>query len=253
MARTTLITGGASGIGRLHAIRLAAAGEKVAILDRNAAALAELAAEHPGLTPFPCDVTDHAALADIVGKVEAEIGPIEQLIVCAAIMPGGKLLETPAERIIQVMQVNYGGTVNITSLVLPLMLARGRGDVVIYGSTAGIVPIDRFGAYGATKAALNHYVKVLFSENRGRGLRFQLVCPPAVDTPLMDQVQEGGPNMLKHGQNWLSQMVTPEVVVDSVDRAFRSGREINYPGRGKLIELAYRAFPKLIQGISNRG
>ncbi|MGY6710453.1 MAG: SDR family NAD(P)-dependent oxidoreductase [Rhizobiaceae bacterium] len=253
MTGTTLITGGASGIGRLHAIRIAESGARVAVLDRNENALSELAGSQAGLVPFACDVTDHGQLVDIVARVEGEIGPIERLIVCAAIMPSGALLDTPADKINQIMQVNYGGTVNITSIVLPLMLARGRGDVVIYGSTAGIIPIDRFGAYGATKAALNHYARVLMSENRGKGLRFQLVCPPAVDTPLIAQALEGGPGLLQPGRNWLSQMVSPEEVVDSVDRAFRQGREINYPGRGKLIELAYRAFPRLIQSVSNRG
>ena len=253
MAGPTLITGGASGIGRLHAIRLAAAGERVAVLDRNMNALNELAAQHARLVPFGCDVTDYDRLAEIVAEVERDTGPIERLIVCAAIMPGGALLESPAAKIRQVMEINYGGTVNITSIVVPLMLGRGRGDVVIYGSTAGIVPIDRFGAYGATKAAVNHYARVLMSENRGKGVRFQLVCPPAVDTPLLEQVQDGGPELLKPGHDWLAQIVTPEAVVDSVDRAFRKGREINYPGRGKLIELAYRAFPNLIRMMSNRG
>ncbi len=46
-------------------------------------------------------------------------------------------------------------------------------------------------------------------------------------------------------------MVTPEVVVDSVERALESGREVNYPGRGKLIELAYRAFPSIVRRVSN--
>ena len=253
MTGATLITGGASGIGRLHAIRLAGAGERVAVIDRNEVALTELAVHQEGVVPFVCDVTDYELLAETIARIEREIGPIERLIVCAAIMPGGALVETPPARINEIMEINYGGTVNAVGLVLPLMLARGRGDVVIYGSTAGLVPIDRFGAYGATKAASNHYAKVLMSENRGRGLRFQLVCPPAVDTPLIAQAQEGGPAILKPGRERLAQMISPGEVVDSVERAFRSGREINYPGRGKLIELAYRAFPGLIRFVSNRG
>jgi short-subunit dehydrogenase len=97
---------------------------------------------------------------------------------------------------------------------------------------------------------VNHYARVL-SEIRGKGIRFQLVCPPAVDTPLIAQAASDGPEFLKTGRKSVSQMVTPEVVVDSVERAFASGREINYPGRGKLIELAHRAFLKLVQRVSN--
>ena len=253
MTGTALITGGASGIGRLHALRLAARGVPVAILDLNREALDAVAGEHENIRPFACDVTDEAVLAETVARIEAEMGEIGCLIVCAAIMPGGDLLSGPPSRINKAMQVNYGGMVNTVNEVVGRMLARGRGDVIIYGSTAGIVPIDRFGAYGATKAAVNHYAKVLISENRNKGLRFQLVCPPAVDTPLLSQQAADGPGLLKEGKNSLSQMITPEEVVTSVERALEAGREIHYPGRGKLIELAYRAFPKLIQRVSNGG
>lgn len=251
MTGVTLITGGASGIGRLHALRSAQKGMDVAIVDLNTEGLSEVSGQSDRIRPFSCDVTDHAALEATVAEIEQTIGPVTCLIVCAAIMPGGELSKTDPAKINKVMQINYGGMVNATSIVLRRMLPRRKGDVVIYGSTAGIVPIDRFGAYGATKAAVNHYVKVLISENRNTGIRFQLVCPPAVDTPLISQVAEDGPDFLRHGRTSISQMVTPEAVVESVERALRDGREINYPGRGKLIELAYRAFPGIVRRVSN--
>ena len=250
MTGVTLITGGASGIGRLHARRIAARGSKVAIVDLNEEGLADVSGQHSSISAFSCDVTDHAAFEKVVSDIEQCLGEISCLIVCAAIMPGGELAKTDPAKTIRIMQINYGGMVNATSIALSRMLPRARGDIIIYGSTAGIVPINRFGAYGATKAAVNHYAKVLISENRGKGIRFQLVCPPAVDTPLIDQATNG-PDFLKNGRKSISQMVTPEVVVESVERALASGREINYPGRGKLIELAYRAFPKLVQRVSN--
>lgn len=251
MTGVTLITGGASGIGRLHALRIAQRGQPVAIVDLNDDGLTAVSAESEHIRPFSCDVTDYAALEKTVDQIERDLGTIECLIVCAAIMPGGELVGVKAAQIMKIMQINYGGMVNITSIVVPRMLERAKGDVIIYGSTAGIVPINRFGAYGATKAAVNHYAKVLISENRDKGLRFQLVCPPAVDTPLISQASDG-PDFLKKGQTAISQMVSPEVVVESVERALEEGVEINYPGRGKLIELAYRASPKLVQKISNQ-
>ncbi|NTF09024.1 SDR family oxidoreductase [Agrobacterium rubi] len=251
MTGVTLITGGASGIGRLHALRLAEKGKTVAIVDLNEDGLSEVSGQHSGIKAFSCDVTDHDALAQTVADIEQTLGEIESLIVCAAIMPGGELAKTDPAKIVKVMQINYGGMVNATSIVLAKMLPRARGDIIIYGSTAGIVPIDRFGAYGATKAAVNHYAKVLISENRNKGIRFQLVCPPAVDTPLISQVASDGPGILRNGRTAISQMVTPEVVVESVERALEAGREVNYPGRGKLIELAYRAFPSIVRRVSN--
>ncbi len=251
MSGVTLITGGASGIGRLHALRAAESGKTVAIIDLNDEGLAEVSGEHQGINAFKCDVTDHAALEAVVEDIERKLGEIDCLIVCAAIMPGGELGQMDPGKIIKAMQINYGGVVNTTTILLSRMLPRGRGDVIIYGSTAGIVPINRFGAYGATKAAVNHYARVLISENRNKGLRFQLVCPPAVDTPLISQVSSDGPDFLKNGRTSISQMVTPEAVVQSVEKALTAGKEINYPGRGKLIELAYRAFPGIVQRVSN--
>jgi NADP-dependent 3-hydroxy acid dehydrogenase YdfG len=252
MAGVTLITGGASGIGRLHAVRIAQRGGSVAIIDLNEDGLKSVSNESQNITAFSCDVTDYAALETTIEQIEQELGEIDCLIVCAAIMPGGELARTEAAKIIKVMQINYGGMVNVTSVILPRMLSRKKGDVIIYGSTAGIVPINCFGAYGATKAAVNHYAKVLMSENRDKGIRFQLVCPPAVDTPLISQVQTDGPKFLKEGNTAVSQMVTPEAVVESVEKALEAGQEINYPGRGKLIELAYRLSPSLTQTVSNK-
>jgi short-subunit dehydrogenase len=251
MAGVTLITGGASGIGRLHALRAAEKGNAVAIIDLNDKGLDEVSGEHPLINAFRCDVTDYEALENIVSDIEETMGELECLIACAAIMPGGELAKTDPAKIIRIMQINYGGLVNATSVALSRMLPRARGDIIMYGSTAGIIPINRFGAYGATKAAVNHYARVLMSENRNKGVRFQLVCPPAVDTPLLSQVASDGPDFLKNGRTSISQMVTPDVVVQSVERALEAGREINYPGRGKLIELAYRAFPGLVQRVSN--
>lgn len=251
MTGVTLITGGASGIGRLHALRAAEKGKTVAILDLNDQGLAEVSGKHASIHPFRCDVTDHAALKQLVSDIEQRLGEVDCLIVCAAIMPGGELAKVDPAKTVKAMEINYGGMVNTTSILLDRMLPRGRGDIVIYGSTAGIIPIDRFGAYGATKAAVNHYAKVLISENRNKGIRFQLVCPPAVDTPLISQADEGGPDFLRTGRTSISQMVTPDVVVESVEHALEAGREINYPGRGKLIELAYRAFPGITRRISN--
>ncbi|TWD58256.1 short-subunit dehydrogenase [Agrobacterium vitis] len=251
MTGVTLITGGASGIGRLHALRLAEKGKTVAIVDLNEDGLKAVSTENALIRAYSCDVTDFSALANTVAQIERDLGDIDGLIVCAAIMPGGELAKTDAAKINKIMQINYGGMVNITSIIVPKLLQRAHGDVIIYGSTAGIVPINRFGAYGATKAAVNHYAKVLISENRGKGLRFQLVCPPAVDTPLIAQASDG-PDFLKKGRTAISQMVTPEEVVNSVEQALEAGKEINYPGRGKLIEISYRLFPKLIQTVSNK-
>lgn len=83
--KTALITGGASGMGRLQALQMAKAGTKVAILDMNKKGLDEIAAFSPNIVPFKGNVANLAQVQEIVGTIEMEIVEIERLINCAAI------------------------------------------------------------------------------------------------------------------------------------------------------------------------
>jgi NAD(P)-dependent dehydrogenase (short-subunit alcohol dehydrogenase family) len=250
--KTALITGGASGLGRLHAIHLAEGGAKVAILDVNEKGMEETIAFSPNIIPFTCDVTNLKQVQEIVDTIEKEIGKIERLIHCAAIMPGGLLMDAEAESINNVMFINYGGMINVCQTVVPRMLARNRGDVILYGSTAGLVPVSRFGAYGASKAATNLYARVLMRENKKSSVRFQLVCPPAVDTPLIDQAKENGPRFLKEAQKTHRNIISPETVVHSVEKCLEKGKKINYPGQAKWINLLHGIFPSLLDNMAQR-
>ena len=248
--KTALITGGASGLGRLHAIQLAEAGAQIAILDVNDKGMEETKAFSPHIIPFMCDVTNLEQVQEIVNAIEKEMGEIDRLIHCAAIMPGGLLMDATAEALNKVMFINYGGMINVIQTIVPRMLARNKGDVIIYGSTAGLVPVSRFGAYGATKAATNLYARVLMRENRKSSIRFQLVCPPAVDTPLINQAKDHGPLFLKEAQKKQRNIISPEFVVHSVELCLEKGRKINYPGQAKWINLLHGIVPSLLDRIA---
>ena len=250
--KVALITGGASGIGRVHAMQLAGQGSQVAIVDIDQKGLEECAYGRDNIIAFECDVRNLADVQKLVAKVEGEIGAIDRMIHCAAIMPGGLLNETPAEQVSEIMTTNYTGMVNVSQTVLPCMLKRNAGDFIVYGSVAGIVVTNRFGAYGATKAATNFYMKVLMHENRNTNIRFLLVCPPAVDTPLINQAREKGPLFLKDIQVTRKNLVSPELVVDSVEKCLEKGIEINYPGPAKLIRILHPVFPNLVTRIVNK-
>ncbi|MDF2932780.1 MAG: hypothetical protein K0R36_2111 [Chryseobacterium sp.] len=243
------ITGGASGIGRIHTLQLAGKGAKVAILDLNEQMLKETAALSPNIIPFQCDVTDLKMVEEVVAKVESEIGVIDRLINCAAIMPGGLLRSLSADAINKVMLINYCGMINVCQTIIPKMLERNSGDVIIYGSTAGIAPAARFGGYGATKAANNFYTKVLIEENKQSKVRILLVCPPAVDTPLMNQAKDG-PAILQNPKIKRFIMIKPEEVVKSAERCLEKGKKICYPGVAKYIDFFYRFFPGLTSRMS---
>lgn len=226
--KTALISGGASGLGRLHALRLADEGYAVAILDINDEGLSETARHSTYIHPIPCDVTDLEHVRAVTASVIATHGPIDRLVNCAAIMPGGPLLGNPAELVNQVMQVNYVGMVNVCQTVIPAMVSRNQGEVILYGSSAGLMPMARFGAYGASKAANNFYGKLLIKENTSR-VRMTLVYPPSVNTPLLDQAADGPPILNSpFGRKFLT--VEPGMVVEAAERSVRRGRKICYPG-----------------------
>jgi short-subunit dehydrogenase len=137
------------------------------------------------------------------------------------------------------MDINYFGMVHVCQTVLPAMVARNAGEVILYGSTAGMVPMQRFGAYGTSKAANNFYARVLIAENRSK-VRMTLVFPPAVNTPLLDQASEGPPILhTRFGRRFLT--IEPDRVVRAAERSVRRGQKYCYPGfLARLISVAQR-------------
>jgi NAD(P)-dependent dehydrogenase (short-subunit alcohol dehydrogenase family) len=239
--RVALVTGGASGMGRLSARRLAGDGAKVAIVDVNEAGLAETARGQEGIRAYPADVTDQRAVSALVARVEEELGPIDRVMNAAAIMPTGRLLEQDADLIRRIMEINYVGTVNVCQSVLPRMLARRRGDLVNFASVAGWMPALHFGAYNASKFAVVAYTEVLAHESRDQGVRFACVCPPPVATPLLDQAKSK-PRILEQ-----LPPIAPEMVLDAIERDLDAGRLMVFPDRNARFTVWLRRLaPSLV-------
>ncbi|SHI30459.1 3-oxoacyl-[acyl-carrier protein] reductase [Mesonia phycicola] len=240
--KVVIISGGASGIGQLHAIKLATEeGAIVAILDVNKEGLEKTASRSKNIHPYYCDVTDIKLVREVISKVIANLGTIDRLFNCAAIMPAGLLKDLTAEHINKLMLINYTGMVNICQTVIPDMLKRNCGDVIIYGSTAGMLVTPKFGAYGATKSANNFYTKVLIEENKKSKVRILLVCPPAVDTPLLKQAEQTDQPDIFNTSFFKKYMTSsPEDVVKTVEKSIKRGKKICYPGSAKITSLLSR-------------
>lgn len=249
--KVALVTGGASGMGRTMALRLARQGAKVAIADLNEQALQDTAAQSPQLRPYRCDVTDEAPVNELVARVESELGPIDRLAHAAGIMPGDTILGMPAQKITAVMKVNYFGTVFVTKAVLPRMLERGSGDLIVFGSITGYSFSTSFAAYCASKAAVNAYTEVLIHEHRNRGLRILLVCPPAVDTPLINQAIDTGPQALRDAVR-KKKIATPDFIIDRIEDALEKGRSVILPGEARVAYALRRLSPTLMWKLANK-
>lgn len=237
------ITGGGSGMGQLAARNLAAKGAKVAALDVNLAGLSETATGFDNILTLQVDVTDPADVEQAVKRVEQDLGPIDRVYNAAAIFPTGRLLDQDTSTILRIMDINYGGVVNVAKLTLPRMLERGSGDFINFASLAGWLPILYLGAYNASKFAVVAFSEVLYHENRNRGVRFACVCPPPVATPLLKQAEETVWPKVFDGVDVLE----PQLVLDAIDTALDRDELWVFPGRGtKLGWRMRRWFPNLI-------
>ena len=145
----------------------------------------------------------------------------------------------------RLFRINYFGTTYMIRAVLPAMMARGEGRIVAFGSIAGIALVPKMGAYCATKAAVNAYVEVLQNEIRGSGVRAHLICPPAVNTPLVDQtIETDTPGSIIQAKK-SGRLADPEKMIDAIEKGIRKNKDIIYPPGAKLLYIWRALLPKL--------
>jgi NAD(P)-dependent dehydrogenase (short-subunit alcohol dehydrogenase family) len=227
--RVALVTGGASGMGRIYARRMADGGAQVAILDVNETGLHETREGRINVHPFVADVTDAARIAEVVAAIERGHGPLDRVVHAAAIMPASPLLADDPERVKRLMRINYEGTVNVVYATLPAMVARGQGDLIVFSSVAAHALTPNLGAYCASKAAVNALIEVLIRENAGAGVRIHLTCPPMVNTPLLQQAFDTTPpRSLQKGLD-RNLAADPAEVVAAIEKAIEKGQAISFP------------------------
>ena len=172
------ITGVSSGFGRALATEALAAGHSVVGTLRNEAARAEFDALSPGRSfGVLLDVTDTAAAAPTVGKVEAEIGPIDVLVNNAGYGHEGTVEESPLEDMRRQFEVNVFGAVAMIQAVLPFMRRRRRGHIVNITSMGGIITLPGIAFYNGSKFALEGISEALGKEVKGLGIAVTAVEP----------------------------------------------------------------------------
>ena len=188
-ARSVLITGASSGIGRGLALSYAAPGVRLALVGRNAARLAETAAlcEARGASVVcgQIDVQDRGALEIWIRAIDDEC-PIDLAIASAGVPGGrsfGRVLEDP-DRARAIIATNLVGTMNTLDPVAELMLMRGRGTIAVLGSFSALRGFPFCPAYGASKAAVHAYAEALRAALGGYGIKVSIIAPGFVDTPL---------------------------------------------------------------------
>ena len=184
-----VVTGAASGLGRATARRLANEGATVAVVDLNAAAGEEAAAEirSAGGTArfYSVDVTKWTSVEPTIAAVNADFGTPSVLVNCAAI---GKFVRSELEsqeNWDRIIGVNLTGTFLMCRGVLPGMLATGRGSIVNVSSNAGVFGQPYSAAYCASKGGVINLTRALAVEYRARGVRVNAIAPGGMKTPML--------------------------------------------------------------------
>ncbi len=249
--KVALITGAGSGMGQVAAKRLVARGVKVVGVDLNDKGLEATKSGRPNFFPVVCDVTDEDAIEKLVAETWDKHGPIDRLMHCAALMPSSVLIEHDPKGVRKLMRVNYDGTVNMAYSVLPRMNARGKGEAIFFGSVAGYVLSPHFGAYCASKAAVNAFVEMLIRENKHSDVHIMLVCPPQVNTPLLEQTTSK-PKTLELAKEQ-GMLRTPDFIIDEIEAASQKRKSYVFPGiETKIMVRARRFAPNLLWNVIQR-
>lgn len=186
-----LVTGGGRGLGRAIALALARAGAAVTITARSSGdlegTLAELRAIHDRVVAIRCDVTDRAAVEDMVAETEARLGPIDFLVNNAGTADViGPIWETDPDAWWREVEVNLRGPMLCARAVLPGMIARRRGRIVNMASGIGLRPFPYNSAYSCSKAALVRLTDSLHQATAPHGVMVFATSPARVRTSMVD-------------------------------------------------------------------
>ena len=243
--RTALVTGGASGIGKATAIRLAEEGASVIVADIDTEGARIVAKEVEGFH-VTLDVTDDAAVHAAIAIGEETAGPIDVLVNNAG---GGRFSTFAASDAMtwdRELAVNLRGTLSCTHAVLPGMCRRRSGSIVNVASAAGLVGVFGGATYSAAKGGVIAFTKAIAREGAAFGVRCNSVAPGPVDTPLLEEMaEEAGAAGAKVRQAMIDatlvgRLARPEEIAASIaflasdDASFVTGHTLSVSGGAAL-------------------
>ena len=185
------ITGAASGLGREVALRMASEGApSLIVIDRDTESLVKVAttarARGAKVVVRALDVTDARAMAAAAQAADGAFGGIDILVSAAGILGAAvPVVECPEDEWERVFAVNVRGTYLAARHFVPLIRKRGKGAVVNFASTAGILGSSVLGAYSASKGAVVLMTRSMALSHAAENIRVNCVCPGSIETPML--------------------------------------------------------------------
>jgi len=247
--KTAIVTGGAQGIGRGIALRLARDGANIGLLDlqeeKARQTASEIEALGVGALALRCDCTNYDQVKGAVDQVHRKFGSIDILINNTGMDRGDYFVDTDAAFWDQIISVNYKSFLIASHVCIPIMMEQKGGNIVSMGSDAGRIGQPREVLYCGTKAAIMASTKALAKELSRFNIRVNAVSPGPVHTELWDKLHPG-----EKGQKAteavarlipLKRLGTPEDVADVVaffvsdDSRYVTGQVLSIDGGLTMI------------------
>ena len=229
VGRTVVVTGAAGGLGRSLSLRFAAAGARIAALDRDTTGLETLGrtlqSRGTECLTHACDVTDAPACASAMAAVAARFGRIDVLVNNAGIAHRSAFADTSLDVIRRVMDVNFFGAVHCTHAALPALRA-ARGQIITISSVAGFAPLIGRTGYAASKHALHGFFDSLRTEVEDDGVGVLLVCPSFIDTGIDRAALGADGQPAATARKTTGGQTTPDEVADAIFRAATHDRSM---------------------------
>lgn len=239
--KKVLITGAASGIGRLMTEKIADQGGQMILWDVNREGLTtlenELKQRNVKVSTYVCNLSDREAIYATAEEVHKDCGPIDILVNNAGIVSGKPLIEASDEEIIRTFDVNTLALFWTTRAFLPEMVQRNSGHLVTIASAAGLVGTARLTDYCASKFGAVGYAESMRMELKRQGLniRTTVVCPYYINTGMF----EGA----KTRFSFLLPILEPEYVADKIVNAILKNHQRIVMPRFVLTSYLVRVLP----------
>jgi len=254
--KIAFVTGGSSGIGLACAGLLAARGTDVAIFARGREQLdkslvlieGNRVAQKQRFMAFGLDVSQRDQAENVLNKAVSDLGVPDILINSAGISFPQRFEDIPHAKFDEIVHVNLNGTWNTVSILLPHMKKRG-GYIVNVSSVAGYIGVYGLSAYSASKFAVMGFSEALRSELKRFNISVSVLCPPDVDTPMLEKSNRINPEETRAISSSAS-LIKPIDVAREVVAGMGRGQFLILPGSGtKFTHTMKRLFPGLVESI----
>ena len=211
--KVAAITGAASGIGLASTRAMIAEGARVVLVDRDQKALDKVCAElGDAAIPLVIDLLDAASCATLMPSIEKLTGQLDIFHANAGTYIGGDLIEADTANIDRMLNLNVNVVMKNVHDVLPHMIARGSGDIVVTSSVAGHFPVPWEPVYSASKWAMTAFVQTVRRQVNRKGIRVGSVSPgPVISALLADWPEENLRNAKESGS-----LIEPSEVADAI-------------------------------------